>query len=933
MACQMALLQHTISDLPEGLDTIIGSDNNLISGGQVQRIAIARARLRDAPILILDEATSAMDSITRSLVMEAIRKWRKGKTTIIITHDSSQIADNDYLYVLEHGRIVQEGYRYELEMDAEGSFVFSLRGTPNESFFPDSVKSPSGRIETWDDSDISATGSAHSNAHGNTRDVEFRTRWDRISQFLSVKNQASESPRVLSRKASYGLGMASIYANTVGDENVWSTAKVNLNQISQASLSKPLPPLPHERFLGDGGMVPSWGEMPTRFELMKIWRHNSTRGRGERTKIERQGKVKITQEDTTSPKEVLLRRLNSLRIQNRDPGERLKQQQRVSSLTDILRTVWPGLLRKERRTLILGFISAFASAAATPAFSYVLSRLLGTFNITSGQAEEARKWGFSILGVAVADGLSTYFWRYNFEDAGQHWVDNLRVEALKRIIAQPRAWFDKEKNRSGHITECLDRNVEEMRNIVGRFAGTVFMVGSMISIATIAAFVVCWKITLVAIATSPLVYVLTRVFGTVSSRWEVKLNDASDAISKVFSETFSNVSAVRALTLEGHFKRKNTEAVQTAYNVGRKRAIYNGLVFGISDSTINFVTAIIIYYSAVLIISGAWSIQDAVLALTLLLFSISNANAAITFIPQISSSRATATRVLELANMPRIASHEASGKRHLRTPLPICLNSLSFTYPCRPETEVLHQVSMTFAAGSSTAIVGSSGSGKSTIAALLFGLYPPNEPLNYHTPSLTFAGCSIFNCNMRSLREMMAIVSQTPVLFPNTIAYNIAYGLREGSVLGSPRNIQAAAEEAGIHEFITNLPHGYDTQIGDGGQGLSGGQAQRIAIARALVRRPMVLVLDEPTSALDAESAEIIRDTIVRLSSSTYSYSPSGHLRRGNVAVIIITHSVEMMRAAGNIIMLDRGRVVEQGGFDELARKGGAFTSLISGGK
>jgi ATP-binding cassette, subfamily B (MDR/TAP), member 1 len=924
LACQTALLQHTIDGLPKGLDTIIGADNNLMSGGQVQRIAIARARLRDAPILVLDEATSAMDYITKSLVMEAIRKWRKGKTTIIITHDSSQIADDDYLYVLERGQIVHEGYRYALEMDGEVSFETSLRSTTLESFFPDSVKSLYEKALIGDKSKL--PDAVPSQAYGPVieLDKEFKTYPKDVSQILSLNQEVLESSEALDREASCGLPTSPAHAIALRADNVSRVSKVDFQHIPQIPLSKPLPTLPHETMSTVDEAALHWSVIPTKFELLDMGHYNNTQNCRERIKLEQfKNNVEVS---WNSPKGALLKFWFS-RSKNKEHNGSSEQKR----MTDILKTVWPSLPWRGRMTLVLGFTSAFISAIATPAFSYALSRLLSTLSMTSGQAKETLKWGSSIIGLAVVDGLSTYLWRYCFEDAGQRWVDSLRVRALKRIIAQPKAWFERDKNASSHITECLDRDVEEMRNLVGRFVGTIFMVVLMISIATIASFIVCWKITLASIATFPFMYIFTRIFGTVSSIWEMRLNKASDAITKVLSETFSNISTVRELTLEGYFKQKHAEAIQRTYNVGRKRAIYDGILFGVSNSTINFFIAIILYYSAVVIVSGEWSVQDAVLAIMLLLFSAGNANAAISSVPQISSSCVTATRVLELANMPRIASHEASGKRYLRTPLPICLNSLSFTYPSRPETEVLHQVSMTFTAGSSTAIVGSSGSGKSTIAALLFGLYPPNEPLNHHTPSLTFAGCSVFDCNIQSLREKMAVVSQAPVLFPNTIAYNIAYGLPEDSTLRSPQNIQTAAEEAGIHEFIISLPNGYSTKIWDGGQGLSGGQVQRIAIARALIRRPAVLVLDEPTSALDAESAGVIRDTMVRLSSSGDLHGPGGHLRRENMAAIIITHSVEMMRVVGNIIVLDSGHVVEQGGFNELARKGGAFTRLITG--
>jgi ATP-binding cassette subfamily B (MDR/TAP) protein 1 len=175
------------------------------------------------------------------------------------------------------------------------------------------------------------------------------------------------------------------------------------------------------------------------------------------------------------------------------------------------------------------------------------------------------------------------------------------------------------------------------------------------------------------------------------------------------------------------------------------------------------------------------------------------------------------------------------------------------------------------------------------------------------------------------LRSHIAIVPQSPILFPTTILENIIYGLPEGSPFASLEAAVLAAKDAGIHGFISSLPNSYNTAVGEGGQGLSGGQAQSIAIARALIRRPKVLILDEATSALDAVSAEMVRETVRRLMERGREGG------EGGMAVLIIAHGVEMMRICERIVVLESGMIVEAGSFEELKRRGGAFCRLIGG--
>jgi ATP-binding cassette, subfamily B (MDR/TAP), member 1 len=281
--------------------------------------------------------------------------------------------------------------------------------------------------------------------------------------------------------------------------------------------------------------------------------------------------------------------------------------------------------------------------------------------------------------------------------------------------------------------------------------------------------------------------------------------------------------------------------------------------------------------------------------------------------------------MLYLANLPYQNSHETQGRKRLSTPFPIQFNNLFFTYPTPRAPKTLNNVNLTLKAGTCTAIAGPSRSGKSTIASILLGLYPPDpdpDPL-HHAPPLTFSGIPSSECNIRTLRSFIGIVQQTPLLFPSSIYENIIYGLPEGSPFATLTASMHAAEEAGIHELIMTLEHGYYTVVGDDGMGLSGGQTQRIAVARALVRRPKLLVLDEATSALDTVSAEAIRETIRKL------MERGRESEEGGIAVLIISHNVEMMRIADEVVVVERGCIVEAGSFRELRGRGGRFSALI----
>ena len=567
---ETANLQNTINDMPNGLDTIVGIGGNALSGGQKQRVAIARARLRDTPILILDESTSALDHMSRLLVMENIRKWRKGKTTIIITHDISQIEDGDYLYVMEEGRIVEEGFRQALEKTSSGAFLRLLQpdvAFPHDEQTSQAQQRPSCLII---EDPVSPASSNFSDELLDPMDIQYHPR----RRFIPSVFGSPAAEDFGSRRLSQGLVLP--LSPRAFQMNRLSAAPHVFLPPPRRRTSQPIEFVDHLRNVSDT-QWPSSYESPLKALNARASRFAVIAG-------------------TTLRGSTQEYRRSSMASKLPKPGQK-KSARKVKKDDDyilpvrrILSTIWPRLTWDKRLLLVVGFLFAAAHAAATPVFSWVFARLLATFYLPENRAQAALKWSLSVIGVAFGDSTASYLMHYLLENCGQAWIDSLRVEAVKRVLDQPRAWFDWVKNSSTKLTESLDRNAEEMRNLLGRFAAFVFVAVLMIGMAVVWSLAICWKLTLVGLAAAPFMYGLTHVFETFSGIWEGKSNDAGSAASLIFTETFGNIRTVRALTLEAYFHEKYMKATENAMMVGIKRAAIAGFFFGLSDSGIIFFT-------------------------------------------------------------------------------------------------------------------------------------------------------------------------------------------------------------------------------------------------------------------------------------------------------------------------------------------------------
>lgn len=521
----MAMLQSTIDNMPRGIDTCVGTGGSFLSGGQRQRVAIARARLRDTPILILDEPTSALDSANRTAVMKAIRKWRKGKTTIVITHDMAQIQDDDFVYVMEHGSVAQSGYRSALEKGTESGHFAAEKSQEkmSESAYHDPAD------DTSDDDTLMAESLPETGEN--------------------VPDLPLKSP-----SAPYGRHRKSIF---------------------QELLPRPSPT--RNGGFEDEDLLDQPG-IPMR--------------RLDRARVSKRKSVLMNLQDrrlSVAPFQPIdLNRRKSINpYGNQIKAERLSKQQHETSIYGIMKTIIPNLTSWQRLLLLVGFACALSHASATPLFSYCMSELFGTFY---DKHANATRWSLAVLGVAVGDATVSFFMHYLLELCGEAWANSLRKKALRCILDQPKQWFEDEANAPFKLVACLDQNGEDIRNLVDRFAGFVLVAATITVLAVTWSLVSCWKLTLVTLACGPIIYVITRGFEGTSGYWEKRCNEAGRVAGEVLVEAFSEVRTIRSLTLESFFHKKHIKAAGRCMSIGLKRAKYTGVLFGLAESTIMFVS-------------------------------------------------------------------------------------------------------------------------------------------------------------------------------------------------------------------------------------------------------------------------------------------------------------------------------------------------------
>ncbi|EJD51851.1 P-loop containing nucleoside triphosphate hydrolase protein [Auricularia subglabra TFB-10046 SS5] len=922
-ACRIALVHEFVRDLPEGYETKLGNGGANLSGGQKQRLAIARAKLRDPTVLILDEATSALDPTSRHLVFEAIRSWRKGKTTLVVTHDLGLIEPADFVYVMKDGEVAEQGYREDLE-DANTSLWKEMRQFSNTvrepaayGWAPEVVIDTASEIDAvLDEAEQVNTEkrARHASKHASVLTIGAALRpasqW-MLDAIADITRSEQQPPLPHNEKTAPSAWLAEPYDRYTKHASM----KMNRRATRPSSIAIPSLTIPEtareSTFHARRSSLQFTPTSPTFFQIeddKDFDLEKSAMALSGTTASQRREFIKPPRQRWDKPVvEVKVEKKSRFPRRKADKKPEIPHDEQRASLIQVARVFWPTVPNKGM--IVLGVLAALISGAMTPIFSFLFSKLLiATANVkTQGTAEITRTALFVLL-VAFGDGFFAGLKYFIMEVAGFKWIDSLRRKCFPTVLLQDKKWFDEPANSAERLMHTFMKDGDDARALIVTVLAQAVLVFSMISVGFIWALIQGWQLTLAGLAIGPVFALVMTVQARLISHFELRNKRAREEVARRYHDAIANIREIRSMAFESVFKEQYDDAVDRALRSGTRGGFAEGGTVGVASALIYVAEALLFYVGAILIAKGEYTYLQMMQVLNLVAFTVTIASQLLAFVERIAKAVQAAHDFSRIVNL-RTDTDESHGS--LRPPIrgSIAFNNVTFAYPQRSDAPVLRGLNMQFNEGESVAIVGSSGSGKSTIAALLQRLYEPSSG------SITVGGNPVSETDVVWLREHVAVVSQSPHLFDASVSDNISYGNRPVP----PVDIVRAAREAHIHDFIATLPRGYETNIGENAALVSGGQAQRIQIARALVRSAHVLILDECTSALDPASESAVMDTL-------------RHVKRGRTT-LMITHKVPIMRMCDRIVVVQDGQVVEQGSYDELMARRRAFFKLASAGE
>ncbi|MCF6319330.1 MAG: ATP-binding cassette domain-containing protein [Proteobacteria bacterium] len=566
-----------------------------------------------------------------------------------------------------------------------------------------------------------------------------------------------------------------------------------------------------------------------------------------------------------------------------------KNRQNLSQLA----LIWP-LVIPYKKYILLALLLLVLAAAANLSLPVAFKRMidLGFSAENSEQLYQYFLVVFIVTSLMVLFSSLRYYW---VSWIGQRVVTDLRKKVYTQVLKQSPEFF--ERTKTGEILSRINTDTTLVETVVGStvsiaLRSIVMFIGSAFMLV-----VTSPKLAGMIAIMLPIIVIPIAITGRKIRKLSKKEQDRIADSSALATETINAMNVVQAYAQEPKEKHKFHARINKAFDASiasiRMGTILSMLVGFIVFTSIVFV----LWMGAKDVITGemtAGTLSQFIMYATL---SATTTGSLSRVWGELKKASGALERIMDLMNtQPDISTSEHSVK--LETPIKgvLSFNHVSFAYPSRLDLNVLKNISITINAGETVALVGPSGAGKSTLFQLLMRFYEPQ------TGQILFDGININKLNLYQLRSQFSLVAQEVTIFSTTAADNIAYGLSESN----DDIIQRSAKSAHADEFIEKLDKQYETYLGERGVRLSGGQAQRLSIARAIATDPTVLLLDEATSALDAENERLVQGALNEIMKDR--------------TTLVIAHRLATIRKADRILVMDKGEIVAQGKHDELLK-------------
>ncbi|MFV8392097.1 ABC transporter ATP-binding protein [Flavobacterium sp. LB2P6] len=550
----------------------------------------------------------------------------------------------------------------------------------------------------------------------------------------------------------------------------------------------------------------------------------------------------------------------------------------------------------------VGLIFLLFTGATALAFPKLMGMLIDC--VKNKDNSQANMIAGGLIVILFLQSIFSFFRLYLFVNFTENTLANLRLSLYTNLVKLPMSFFSQKRvgelnsRISSDITQIQDTLTSTIAEFLRQF---ILIIGGVLLLANESI-----KLTLLMLSVVPLVAVAAVIFGRFIRKYSKNVQDKVAESQVIVEETMQGISIVKAFANEWYeiarYNGKIKEVVTIAIKGGKYRGYFASFIIFCLFGAI----VAVVWFGVRLSISGEMSVGQLISFVLYSTFVGASFGGIAELYAQIQKAIGATERVFELldetpekinsvqdvAEIPKIKGN-------------VTFKNVAFSYHSRKEIKVLKDVSFTANFGQKIAIVGPSGTGKSTIASLLLRFY------NIDEGEILVDGKNIYDFDLENLRGNMSIVPQDVILFGGTIRENIAYGKPNAT----EEEIFTASKQANAYNFIESFPEKFETIVGERGIKLSGGQRQRIAIARALLKNPSILILDEATSSLDSESEKLVQEALEILMQGRTS--------------IIIAHRLSTIRSADQILVLDKGKITEQGTHQELiALENGIYKNL-----